>query len=88
MNAQETAKRSLDHGDRFPYDGGEEFWNADNDFVKPKPVRDKAHRTARGILADLCDRRGIKHELDEVDHDVRSELVEQLAEIIRVGMAE
>ena len=81
MNAQEAMK----HGAAFPYDGGDEFW--DSDASNPPAAKDKAHATARGILADLSDRRGVSHELDAVDHDVRAELTESLVEIIRYGMA-
>lgn len=84
MDINENAKWRLEHGNKFPYDGGEDFWN---DKGSVRPAKDAAHKTARGILADLCDRRGVKHELGEVDHDVREELVDTIAEIIRVGMA-
>ena len=82
MGAQEAMKR----GAEFPYDGGTEFW--DSDASNPPAAKDKAHATARGILADLSDRRGVRHVLDDVDHDVRAELTESLAEIIRHGMAQ
>lgn len=76
------ARFSLDQGDRFPYDGGAAFWNGE----APVPsAKDWAHRAARGILADLSDRRGIKHELEAVEHDVRADLAESLAEIIRTA---
>jgi len=51
---------------------------------KPK---DTAEHIACAILYDLSDRRGIKHELSAVDDDVRPQIVEELAAIIRSGMA-
>lgn len=60
-------------GNLYPYDGDK----------KQKP--DWAHKAARGVIADLCDRRGIKWGFNDVDEDVRVEIVESLAEIIRVA---
>lgn len=75
------AKFAIEHGAEFPYDGGLDFWNGAGD--DPPLAADWAHAAARGVLADLSDRRGIKHELDQVDHDVRAELAKSLADIIR-----
>jgi hypothetical protein len=80
-----TAQRRIDVGIKFPYDAGGA--NLDDDHNHPPPSVDKARETALGILADLCDRRGISHELEAIDHDIRVELVADLAQIIRVGMA-
>jgi hypothetical protein len=66
------AKFWLEHGQQFPY--------AD-DFV-PSDAADKA---ALAILANLCDRRGIKQELRAVDNDVRHDLLRDVAEIIRAA---
>ena len=66
--------RELERGEEYPYHG-----------QKPK---DWAERAALGILWDLSDRRGIKHELDEVDQDVRVEIVQKMAEIIRAASSE
>lgn len=62
----------LEHGQQFPY--AEEF--------APTDAADKA---ALGILANLCDRRGVKQELRAVDDDVRQELLRDVAEIIRAA---
>jgi hypothetical protein len=70
------------HGGKFPYDGGSEFWQRGR---VPKPPTDWAHAAARGVLANLCDRRGVKHELRNVDHDVREEIAQTLAGIIRAA---
>jgi hypothetical protein len=79
------AKRRLELGANFPYDAGADFWEDRN--PKPPPATDWAHAAARGVLADLLDRRGIKWELEKVDHDVRTELTQSLAEIIRLANA-
>jgi len=81
----DIAKHRLDHGARWPYDGGPAFWE---DSKAPAPAKDWAHTAARGVLADLSDRRGIKWELEKVDHEVRAELTESLAEIIRLAHKE
>lgn len=74
------AKRSLQHGDKFPFDAPDGWEVGD-----PVPPKDWAHRAARGVLADLCDRRGIKWGFQEIDEDVRVEVVESLAGIIRAA---
>lgn len=67
---------SLKRGDQYPYD-------APDEYETPPPAKDWAHRAARGVIADLCDRRDIKHSFGGVDEDVRVDLVETLADIIR-----
>lgn len=44
---------------------------------------DWAEKAALSVLNDLSDRRGIKHELDAIDYDVREEIVITMAAIIR-----
>lgn len=83
MKTKEEAEQELRLGEKFPYDGGADFWEECN--VAPPPAVDKAHAAARGVLADLLDRRAIKHALEEVDHEVRKEITESLANIIRVA---
>ncbi len=85
MTMAKSAIFQLKMGADFPYDAGEEFW--DGDGKTPPPAKDWAHAAARGILSDLEDRRGIKNELDGVDHETRAELVESLSEIIRQAHA-
>ncbi len=69
------AQRSYEHGKKFPYDG-----SGTGRSRKPK---DWAVSAARGVLADLADRRDIKRGFENVDHDVRKEIVDALAAIIR-----
>lgn len=70
----------VEHGNKYPYDASDAWRN--NDEPPPPPI-DWAHSAARGVLADLTDRRGIKYGFDDVDEDVRAEIVETLAAIIR-----
>lgn len=77
------AKHRLEHGAKFPYDATDEWWNGDG--KNPPPAKDWAHAAARGVLADLSDRQGIKWELEKIDEDVRAELVGSVAEIIRAA---
>jgi Arc/MetJ family transcription regulator len=72
MTDEEIAARTLQHGLEFKYAHGFE-------------PRDEADRAALGICADLCDRRGIKHEMGAVDDDVRADIVRALAAIIRAA---
>lgn len=59
----------VEHGTNFPYHG-----------IAPTDASEKA---ALAVLANLCDRRGIKWELNAVDDDVRAEIVTDLSAIIR-----
>ena len=73
MKIKERAIHTLKHGNKWPYDGR-------TNASEPK---DWAHRAARGIMADLCDRRGIKSELELIEKEVAQDIVETIAEIIR-----
>lgn len=55
-----------------------------------KPAKDWSERAALGVLANLLDRRGIKHELAQIegDEDITDEIVYSLAEIIRLAHQE
>jgi hypothetical protein len=67
----EIARHRLEIGEEYPFD-------------QATPSKGWAHKAARGIIADLSDRRGIKHAFNtnEIDEDVRIELVESLTAII------
>lgn len=69
------ATRCLERGRDFPFDRDDED--------RSEPAADWAHEAARGILADLTDRRGIRQELDQWDTGLRLELVAEFAQIIR-----
>jgi len=77
----DQAKHSLERGAEYPYDAPDNWRESDD--APPLPATDWSHAAARGILHDLTDRRGIKHGFCGVDEDVRKEIVESLAAIIR-----
>jgi hypothetical protein len=70
------AHHDLQRGRKYPYHG--------------KPPKDWAEAAALGIIADLCDRSGIKHEMRAVgdDEGLSQEIVEAFAAIIRVAQSE
>ena len=65
-------QRMFKHGQRFPYHG--------------EKATTQYEVIALGVLADLCDRRGIKWEFEKVDTDVRKTIVMDLAAIIQDGI--
>ena len=73
----------LSIGNDFPFDATDAWHDSDN--RKPPAPKDWAHAAARGVLADLQDRRGIKHGFDDIDQDTRKEIVKSLASIIRLA---
>jgi hypothetical protein len=84
----DISKRRLEYGAKHPYDGGADYW--EDLAPTPPPATDWAHAAARGVLADLLDRRGIKWALDDeqIDHETRAEIVQSIAAIIRMARAE
>lgn len=82
MRGFEQARHSLKRGSEWPYDAPD-LWRGDDDA--PPPAKDWAHAAARGILYDLSDRSGIKHGFSGIDEDVRKEIVEAIADIIRLA---
>lgn len=70
----ELPRIRLEQGEDHPYDAG-------------VPQGDWAHRAARGVCADLCDRRGIKWAMqpDGIDEETTNELVATMAKIIRLA---
>lgn len=69
-----NTKTALKDGDNFPY----ELTPGDN-LTPP----DWAHRAARGVIANMLDRSGIKQELRAIDMDTRKELIASIASVIR-----
>lgn len=69
---RQLALRDIAMGAKNPYDAREQ-------------TGDWARAAALGIFANFSDRRGIRHELDDIDDDVRAELVDTVAEIIRAA---
>jgi hypothetical protein len=74
----------LQRGANYPYDAPDS-WRAANVEEPPPPALDWAHAAARGVVADLTDRRGIKWGFDNIDPDIRAEIVASLAAIIRLA---
>jgi hypothetical protein len=80
MSKKRIAEDILKRGNAFPYDAPDTWWNGDGKC--PPPAKHWAHAAARGVLADLKDRRGIKHAFTEIDERTRREIVGDLARII------
>jgi hypothetical protein len=74
---KQYAKIRLEHGIEFPYDA--------NDRGKARAPKDWAVVAARGVLSNLSDRGGIKHELGAVERPIRKEIVDNLAYTIRLA---
>jgi hypothetical protein len=73
----EYAKQKIEFGKKFPFD----FFG--DDWKDATPATDWAHLAARAVMADLTDRRGIRQEIDQVDDDVKLEILNVLTTIIR-----
>ncbi len=71
MGIAERARHNLELGEKFPYDGKRES-------VSP----DWAHKAARGVMIDLCDRRYVKHALVDLDDDVKRDIILSIKETI------
>lgn len=82
-----SARSHIKHGNEFPFDASDAWWN-DSGEKPPKPG-DWSQSAARGVIASLQDRGGIKHELcqQNIDEETRREIVEEIASIIRYAVA-
>lgn len=77
-----SAEFSIKHGNKFAYD----LMHKDEDCS----TRVGTHWSiiaARGVLSNFKDRRGLRNELDNIDDDIREEMVLELAEIISLTEA-
>lgn len=83
MTETELAQRCLAMGAKYPYDAPDAWWNSTDST--PPAASDWAHTAARGVLSNLRDRGGIKHAFNDIDEDVRAEIVQSLANIIRAA---
>ena len=70
-------------GNEYPYDASDEWRELYSCSQLAPPPFDWAHAAARGIVADLQDRRGIKDGFNRVDEEVRTKIVQAIAEIVR-----
>lgn len=76
-----TAQNDLDSGRKYPFD-------QPDDDESAIPATDWAHAAARGILSNLKGRGGIGNELEQLDEELRKEIVDEAAEIIRLAKAQ
>lgn len=83
MADEKYTKFRLKRGDENPFDATDAWFEDETETKVAPPPKDWAHRAARGIVADMGDRRGIKHELGGIDEETRAELVETFADIMR-----
>lgn len=83
---QDIARIRVEQGGDNPFDAPDNWRlkaiDAGEEPVPP-PHKDWAHAAARGVMADLSDRRTIKSTLAVIEESVRIEVVEALSDIIR-----
>jgi hypothetical protein len=79
---ESQARRDLKHAAENPYDAPDAWQRGVHD---PLRAEDWAHAAARGIVANLSDRGGIKFGFQQVEESVRIEIVQTLAAIIRLA---
>lgn len=72
---------------RIYYDGGQQH-PYDRDDEDNAPHGDWAVKAVRGVINNLRDRRDIKRGFERVDTEVRQEIVETLAAIVRIAASE
>lgn len=75
-----SATQNLEAGSKFPYD-------QPDDVDAPVPATDWAHAAARGVLSNLRGRGGIGNELEQLDEELRQEIISEAAEVIRQAHA-
>lgn len=82
-----SAKSDIAHGNAYPFDAPDAWWHGEGRPSNAPAPKDWAHRAARGIIANLEDRQGIKHELahEKIDEGTRAEIVAEMAAIIRAA---
>jgi len=64
-----NAKQTIEFAREYPFD--------------ERAPTDAAHLAALAVLADLSDRRSISAQLESLDDDIKTEIVDTLTEIIR-----
>ena len=75
-----SPKQAIIHGNAFPFDASDAWWSGSGE---PYPPKDWAHSAARGSIANLEVRQGVRHALAGIDETTRKEIVSTLANIIR-----
>lgn len=83
MPSDHKPAREIAHGNAYPFDASNDWWHSSGG--NPPEPKDWAVSAARGIIANLQGRQGIKHQLaeGEIDEKTRREIVNQIARIIR-----
>lgn len=71
---QKQAQMDIEYGNKYPYASIESM--------------DWSHQAARGIISNLMDRRGVKRGFENIDEDVKREIVNNMATIIRTARLE
>lgn len=77
------AGHALHSGEHYPFDATDEWIEMYSASRLPPEAKDYAHRAARGIIANLQDRRGVKYGFNRIDEDMRIDIVEDISAIIR-----
>ncbi len=83
-----NVKFALKHGNEYPFDAPDAWWKNTQPHLNPPPPTDWAHTAARAIVGDLLDRRGLRQSLQDIDEEVRKELVESMRLIIFAALEE
>lgn len=83
MTLRQRAEIALSSGEEYPYDAPDSYMDPVDEY--PPPAQDWAHAAARGVIADLEDRAEIKYGFGNVREHTRVDIVQSLAEIIRVA---
>lgn len=81
----------LSHGNRYPFDANDHWWKFGKVTGVPATMLtdDWALRAARGIMGNFMDRRVIGETVrNGIDEEVRAEVVETMAGIIRAAKSE
>lgn len=77
-----SPKEHLASAAKNPFDETD-AWHEAETPPAPAPAKDFAHAAARGVIRSLQDRHTIKHSLEGVHEEVRKEIVDEIAAIIR-----
>lgn len=77
-----SPKQAIIHGNEYPYDETDAWWSSE-DRTPPSLPEDWAHSAARGIIANLEGRAGVRLALVHIDEAIRKEIVGDIARIIR-----
>ena len=74
-------QQTILRGEKYPYDETD-YWNQHIE-EPPQPAISWQHLAARGVIADLTDRHTIKRGFENVDEEIRKEIVGTLSDIIK-----